>query len=464
VIAGATPGGAFYTIAMPQAWNGGLVFYNHGFSLSPGTPGPDLGALAPLQLAEGYAVAASSYRQVGWAVFDSTEDLNELYDVFTANFGTPTHVMLFGASLGGIVTARAIEQGDIGNVVGALPICGAMAGSRNWDAGLDMRLIYDTLCQRVPGARIPGGARGLPPGSTFTSTDTVLAANACFGHDLPAEARSAGQQRRLDQFLAVTGIPQSFINTDIGFFTTFAMADMVHDPDKLGGRIGTGNRNVDYGDPFINAKIQRVGANAKNRRRLRDNYTPTGEVGNVKIVSIHTDKDGLVIVENESEYASVVPPGNLTVGVVQEAVPSHCGFTTAETVAAWETLRGWVAGDPQPSPLILQVMCLALEPTFGGPCRFNPFFQIPDMDVRIRPRNPHNRVRASTASTAPTPSAPLEVAASAPSVAPPTAAAPSSAGQTPAPYRSRRPALFPDGIEDSEVEMPGAREFDRRDR
>ena len=141
-----------------------------------------------------------------------------------------------------------------------------------------------SLVSRTPTDTSPVGASGAPVAdssplrlkatdvaSTFTSTDTVLAANACFGHDLPAEARSAGQQRRLDQFLAVTGIPQSFINTDIGFFTTFAMADMVHDPDKLGGRIGTGNRNVDYGDPFINAKIQRVGANAKNRRRLRDN-------------------------------------------------------------------------------------------------------------------------------------------------------------------------------------------------
>ena len=45
VLAGATPGGAFYTIAVPDAWNGGLVIYNHGFTLTPGTPGPDLGPL-----------------------------------------------------------------------------------------------------------------------------------------------------------------------------------------------------------------------------------------------------------------------------------------------------------------------------------------------------------------------------------------------------------------------------------
>ena len=44
------------------------------------------------------------------------------------------------------------------------------------------------------------------------------------------------------------------------------------------------------------------------RRRLLENFTPTGRVGDVKIVSLHTDKDGLVIVENESEYAATVPP------------------------------------------------------------------------------------------------------------------------------------------------------------
>jgi hypothetical protein len=470
VLAGQTPGGAFYTIAMPPAWNGDLVIYNHGFSLTPGGPGPDLGALAPLQGAEGYAVAASSYRQAGWAVFDTNEDLEELYDVFANNFGEPNQVYLFGASLGGIVTARAIEQAEIGNVVGALPICGILGGSRNFDGALDVRLIYDLICQAVPGAFIPGGAEGLPFGSTLTPTDTVLAANACFGHDLPPGARTAEQQARLDRFLAASQIPQGFINTTLGFFVTFAMADLVHHPDKLGGGIGTGNQFVDYGDPGINAGIQRVAPSHMRRELLADNYTPTGNVGDVKIVSIHTDKDGLVIVENESEYASVVPPGNLTVGIVQEASPTHCGFSTSETVAAWETLRGWVAGDPQPSPLILQVMCIALQPTFGGDCRFNPFFQIPDMDGRIRPRRPAKMAPAETVNASLAPSAPAVAAPSSPTVPSPSEAAPSSPEQAPAPIvqpepsRPTRRALAPSDSDEPEVAAPRMRKLDRREK
>ncbi len=383
---GQTDGGAFYRIEVPPLWNGELVIWNHGFTLAPAAPlgHADLGPLADLQLAEGYAVAASSYQQAGWAVFKTKNDLQNLLGAFKASFGTPSRIFLTGASLGGIVTAAAVETANLGNVVGAYTVCGAMAGSRNWDIALDLRLVYDAVCDAVPGASIPGGAQGLPAGSTRTVTDNVLAANACFGHLLPPPLRTPGQQARLDQFVAVTGVPASFINTDIGFYVTFGMADLVH--DKLAGKVGAGNAGVFYGDPLIDAAIARVEPNPGAATRLGKRYTPTGAVGPVKNVSLHTDKDGLVIVENQSVYAQVVPASSLTVGVVVEAAPSHCGFTGAEVAAGWEALRGWVAGAPQPSAAALQGLCLALAPTFGGPCRIDPFFVLPDPDVRMRPR------------------------------------------------------------------------------
>jgi hypothetical protein len=105
------------------------------------------------------------------------------------------------------------------------------------------------------------------------------------------------------------------------------------------------------------------------------------------IVSLHTDKDGLVIVENEHEYAEVVPPANLTTAIVVEPTASHCGFSNAETLAAWESLRTWVEmGFPKPTPSGIQSLCQALAPQVGGPCRIDPAFVVPDMDGRIRPR------------------------------------------------------------------------------
>ena len=87
---GNTDGGAFFKIVVPDDWNGDLVIWNHGFSLSPIGPVSDLGPLAPLQLSEGYAVAASSYQQYGWALFKTKNDMQNMYSVFKANFGAPT--------------------------------------------------------------------------------------------------------------------------------------------------------------------------------------------------------------------------------------------------------------------------------------------------------------------------------------------------------------------------------------
>jgi hypothetical protein len=150
--------------------------------------------------------------------------------------------------------------------------------------------------------------------------------------------------------------------------------------------VGAGNANVVYGDPVVDAQIARVSPKFLPARNLEEHYTPTGDVGGAKIVSLHTDKDGLVIVENESEYASVVPAANLTTAVVIEPTPSHCSFSNAETAASWESLRGWVAGGPKPTAAGIQAACLVLAPTVGGPCRIDPAFVIPDIDGRIRPR------------------------------------------------------------------------------
>ena len=137
----------------------------------------------------------------------------------------------------------------------------------------------------------------------------------------------------------------------------------------------------------IDNSIARVSPHPGAENRLIRYFTPTGDVGDTKIISIHTDKDGLVIVENENEYSSVVPAKNLTVAIVVETVPSHCEFNPAEAIAGWESLRAWIASGQQPSALQIQTTCLAIEsPALPGPCRIDPTFVVPDMDERIRPR------------------------------------------------------------------------------
>lgn len=393
VVVTGTAGNAHFKFAVPATWNGDLVIWNHEYSLNaiapftinPANPLDGLGPLAAVQFSQGYALAASTYRQVGWAVFQSNHDLQSMIDAFESQFGAPNRILVTGASLGGLVTIRAIESADLGNIVGGLTICGAIAGSRNWDGALDFRLIYDAVCSAVPGAAIPGGAHGLPEGSSITAEQVALAAHQCTGILVPPPLRTPAQQTRLTTILALTAVPENFFLRVLGF-ATFGLSDLVDDQGKLHGKIGTGNANVDYGHAEINESIARVTPDPGAHNRLENNYTPTGDVGGTKIVSLHTDKDGFVIVENESEYASRVPPGNFTTAVVVEAVPTHCEFTAAEVVASWESLRGWLAGGPQPTPATIQGTCLAVAPIVGGACRINPAFVIPDMDSRIRPR------------------------------------------------------------------------------
>ena len=384
-VIGQTDGGAHYKIVMPDNWNGGLVIWNHGFSLSPIGPVTDMGLLVDLQLSEGYAVAASSYRQIGWALFKSTADLRLLYQTFVENFEEPGRVIVTGGSLGGIVTAAAIEQGGIGNVVGAVAACGAVAGSRNWDGAFDFRLLMDQICANTPEAFIPGGAKGLPKNSDMTPAEVGAAFNACTGVDEKKKDRTRQQKKNLKAIKKRTGLPKEFLQIVAGY-ATFAMSDLIYDRAKLRGRLGMTNVGVDYGNKKTNDEIARVTGKKKAKKKLRKNFTPKGDVGDIKVVSIHTSKDGLVIVENQSEYQKVMPPENLTVAIVKESTPTHCEFTGAEGVAAWEAALDWFDTGLQPTVDAIQALCQQFEGLFGGPCRYDPEFVIPDMDKRIRPR------------------------------------------------------------------------------
>jgi hypothetical protein len=388
VLQGTTDGGAFFKIVVPTAWNGDLVIWNHGFSFDPVGPVADLGPLSALQLSEGYAVAASSYQQSEWALFHTKNDLQNMMAVFKTNFGTPNHILLNGASLGGIVTDQADEKANLGNVVGAYPLCGVHAGSINWNGSLDLRLLYDYVCSNTPAAAIPGGTTGLPapgfPGYPFTDLQVALAVNACTGILLPSP--TAQQSENLSQLLELTDLPASFLIPDM-VFATKGMSNLIFDPAKLDGGQGVGNANVNYDDGGpVDEGITRVAASPGAANRLTNNYVASGDVGNTKIVSLHTDKDGLVLVENENFYASVVPASNLTTAIAVEPAPTHCGFTAAETVAGWESLRGWVAGGPQPTATSIENLCLFISGGDATQCRIDPSFVIPPLSNRIRPR------------------------------------------------------------------------------
>src|SRR4051812_10302109 len=88
--------GAAYRVEVPTNWNGTLLLYSHGYTI-PGAANPaqDVGdaTTGAALLAQGYALAGSSYRSTGWAIEDALEDQIALLDWFGANVGKPARTI-----------------------------------------------------------------------------------------------------------------------------------------------------------------------------------------------------------------------------------------------------------------------------------------------------------------------------------------------------------------------------------
>jgi pimeloyl-ACP methyl ester carboxylesterase len=383
--------GAYYRIEVPDNWNGDLVVWNHG--MDSNEPAPldvtDLGMLAPLQLSQGYAVAASSYRTQGWALFKSVEDNENLIKTFIENIGSPNNIYMVGGSMGGIISEQYLEKGHVGYVAAAYSVCGVLSGSKNLDAILDLRLTYDAVCKNVPGAAIPGGEDGLPADSTLSEADLIGAIHTCTGILYPAEYRTPEMQARLDKITQVNRINEASLLDNMAY-AIYGIADLVNNPEKLDSKNGLWNYFVDYEDDQINAEIKRVFPHPKGVHKLRKNYIPKGNTKGSKLLALSSDKDDLVPVENLSFIEKLMPENDLVTAVSVKDEPGHCGFSVAEVISGWESVRGWVEAGVKPTAQSFQQNCQLMEAAglATGPCNIDPSFVVNDYDSRIRPRIP----------------------------------------------------------------------------
>lgn len=405
-LSGQTASGAYYQIQVPDGWKpgGGLVLYQHGLSFDGPTPNPDLGPLASLQLQEGYAVAASSFSQRAWALFNAPDDNAQLLAVFQQKVGAPGAIIPWGGSLGGLISLKLAEDARFAPVPGVLSLCPPAAGSRTWDFGIDARLAYDVVCKDVNSAgQLPTGAAPLTwaynlsdiPNDLSDLSDkvklaqTLLPVNVCTGINLPSELRNDAMQRRLDQLKTFAHISDDdFFLTDMAY-ATYGLSDLVRAPDKLGGLNPFTTTGVVYPDPAINAGIARIDPDPFAQLYLRWASDFRGRIDPAtKVISMHTSRDELVIPAHQSVLRAALPATQLTSALVNESTPTHCGFTTAEVVAAWEALRQWMAGGAQPTITNLQNDCQAVVAggTAQGSCRIDPNLVPPSFDSQVAPR------------------------------------------------------------------------------
>ena len=440
---GQTENGGYYTIAIPEGWtpDKGLAIWNHGLETYFGgaatpdliaealsgleaetgetvtgevQPEPGLSEFASIVLAQGYAMAASSFLQTGWAVFDSHLANRQLYEKFleiSVRFGpgAPEPLYLIGASMGAIVSLRDIEENLIPQPDGALLACGAVAGSENWANAFDLRMVTEAVCaeddiELLPGPwyEIPGLGREL---DLIRSLESCIALPSLVAaenrhdelqaeiDDLRARKETAdglfeeaelqlrigrreaeqalvletweqrAENRQVENYESIQRLvpTHSAVMFSVGmFYGTFLLPRLINEPGKLDGLNPFHNVAVDYGDEQINRTIRRTIGLPAARRELARNFTPGGTVSDTRIISIHTSKDGIVSVENQSFLQSLLAPEQLSVGVIAESAPSHCAFRESEAIAAWNLLQDWVEGGSRPDVGDIQDECHAV--------------------------------------------------------------------------------------------------------
>jgi pimeloyl-ACP methyl ester carboxylesterase len=118
-----TLGGAAYQIEVPDAWNGRLVLYMHGFQGLAPEASVDAPGIRAYLIRHGFAWGASSYSSTALIPGRAADETAALWDEFSARFGRPQYTYVTGHSMGGAAAHIAAERyGD--RYDGVLALCG----------------------------------------------------------------------------------------------------------------------------------------------------------------------------------------------------------------------------------------------------------------------------------------------------------------------------------------------------
>ena len=374
---GVRPSGAGYRIEVPENWNGKLVMYAHGYrgegeELTVSNP-----SIRQHLLDEGYAWAASSYSTNYYDVRTGVEDTNELAlafnDIAEENGRTldaPSRVYIIGHSMGGHVTAAAIEQETYATANnhmeydGAVPMCGVVGDTFEFQYLAQVTMAAQHFAHTVnPEA---------PPLTAIPATNfDVGAINDVVWDSVPTTG-SLGvlteEGEKMQALVRNLSGGQRPI-ADVGFRTYYWSVVM-----GTGGRGGdvngilsgnlTGNAGVTYQfDNFppltaeeqaFNDTILRVEGNpAANGLRddgLRWIPVVNGEF-NIPVVSLQGLGDLYVPFRHGQLYRQRAEANGSDGWLVQRAIrsPGHCDYTPEEQESAFDDMVNWEQNSIKPA-------------------------------------------------------------------------------------------------------------------
>jgi pimeloyl-ACP methyl ester carboxylesterase len=349
--------GALYAMYVPPDWNGDLVLYAHGW-VHPLAPialpeGPELDEFRDLLLADGYALAYSSFSSNGWAVKEGFKETNHLLPLFRSTFSPPDRVYVTGHSMGGLISVMLAEKNH-GKVDGALPICGAIGGAAmSVDYITDVRVLFDAY---YPGV-VPGTALDIPDGIDPIADVFVPAYGAMYTD--PPRAVELGSVVELglyaNDFVELTdsiaiGLWFNVVETDDmlarcrGIFFDNTDGYSHPDPPVIDPPI--------LDEATLNSVVEHHTIDRNCYSYLKNWYEPSGML-RIPVLTLHEARDPVVPLKHEWEYAERVATNYASDWLVQRTKNAwgHCeNISAVETKEAFDELVLWVEEGVKPTP------------------------------------------------------------------------------------------------------------------
>jgi alpha-beta hydrolase superfamily lysophospholipase len=395
-LAGKDSAGAHYLIAVPATWNRRLVLHAHG--------GPVLGeprmerALGDLtrwniMVKAGYAWAGSTFRQGGVAVRAAAEDTERLRRIFVQHVAAPERTVLHGQSWGAGVAAKGAEM-FTRTATGKPPYDAVLltsgvlgGGTRSYDFRLDLRVVYQYLCNNHPRPDEPAYPlwMGLPADSPMKQADLAQRTRECLGLGLPAAQRTPEQARKLKTIVDVIRIPERNVQGHLNW-ATFHFRDIAQ--QRTGGGNVFGNIGAVYtgspDDAALNAGVLRYAADPAAVARFGADTDPTGKIS-VPVLTLHAVHDPVAFVELESHFRATMQAAGAGERLVQVFADEseHSYLNDPLYPALLQALLAWSDGGAKPTPDAVAASCDTLQATFGKGCRVLPGYTPPPLDTRV---------------------------------------------------------------------------------
>ena len=343
--------GGVYRIEIPDAWNGDLVLWAHGYASNRGVQGSKLRVDSPggqgnsfrqHLIDEHFAWAASSYRCNGYVPGRGLLDTMALTEVFTQiNAGkAPARVYLTGGSMGGHVTILGMQEFPTA-FAGGLALCSSGPGE------MDFLLSVATASELITGVKVTDATREAD----------VRSLTAILGK--PPDYTEKGRQLASVQ-IQISGGPRPFAMEGLaGRFVDNASTVAGAASTEVWGRVAT-NDGVRYAiDDGLGLTAKAI--NRKVRRKspdttLRGTRGPFEEAipfdGRIErpLLTLHGTGDLYVPISLEQSLRRAVDSAGRSSLLVQRIIrsPGHCNFSPHELITAFDDLVKWSRAGMKP--------------------------------------------------------------------------------------------------------------------